>query len=172
MLPWDWDLDTQVTLATLNHLAQQFNQTTHKYSSTNGTIEREYFLDINPWYWQRDRGDGANVIDARWIDVRNGLFVDITGLSEVHPVEEPGVWSCKNFHRYRMSELYPLRESIFEDFPAKIPFAYGEILAVEYERDALYRTEWEGHRWNPNNKEWEIVPSEEKKTIEEKEGTA
>ena len=70
-------MDTQVSSATLQYLGDKFNQTTHQYSSDDGSTHREFLLDINPWIWERERGDGMNVIDARWIDTRNGLFIDI-----------------------------------------------------------------------------------------------
>jgi hypothetical protein len=116
----------------------------HKYVSEDGKVEREYLLDVNPWIWERERGDGMNIIDARWIDIRNGLFIDITGLSETHPDTSPGVWSCKNYHRYKTSELYPMRETVFEGVPTKVPYAYDKILVDEYKEKALVDTEFEG----------------------------
>jgi hypothetical protein len=138
-------MDTQVSGATLDYLGQHFNRSIHHYVSEDKTVKREYLLDVNPWIWERDRGDGMNVIDARWIDVRNGLFIDITGLSETKPETDPGVWSCKNYHRYRTSDLYPMRESIFEGVPAKIPYAYDKILIEEYQQKSLVVTEYEGY---------------------------
>lgn len=80
--------------------------TMHSYSSEDGNTSRLYLLDVNPNSAERIRGDGMNVIDARWIDVRNGLYIDITGISETSPVEEPGFFYCKNLHRYRVCLLY------------------------------------------------------------------
>ncbi|KAF2710835.1 hypothetical protein K504DRAFT_429184 [Pleomassaria siparia CBS 279.74] len=153
-LPWDWDMDTQVSGATLHHLGQAHNQTRTKYLSTDGQREREFLLDVNPWIWERERGDGANIIDARWIDTSNGLFIDITGLSETHPDTNPGVWVCKNYHRYATSDLYPMRETLFEGAIAKVPYAYDKILVQEYKEKALVVTDFEGHAWNMNQKEW------------------
>jgi hypothetical protein len=144
ILPWDWDLDTQVSGATLEYLAEHMNRTMHQYTNDDNTIRRDYLLDVNPSSSQRERGDGFNIIDARWIDVRNGLFIDITGLSETHPDIQPGVWSCKNLHRYRTKDLYPMRDSMFEGVPAKIPYAYDRILTEEYDVKALVVTEYQG----------------------------
>lgn len=85
-----------------------------------------------------------NVIDARFIDMRNGLFIDITGLSEVKPDTHPGTWSCKNYHLYQTSELYPMRETMFEGVVAKVPYEYDKILADEYQEKALLDTEFNG----------------------------
>ncbi|TKA61327.1 hypothetical protein B0A49_11068 [Cryomyces minteri] len=170
MLPWDWDLDTQVSGTTLVHLAKTLNYTTHTYTSPDRLVSRNYLLDINPWSRERERGDGMNIIDARWIDVRNGLYVDITGLSETHPDVQPGVWSCKNYHRYRTSDLYPLRDSVFEGVRAKIPYAYGRILIDEYREQALIDTEYEGHFWSQDRREWVKIP--ERSTTELEADTA
>ena len=143
-LPWDWDLDTQVSEHTLFTLGEQYNMTMHKYQSEDGKFEREYLMDVGNMIHERDRGDGMNVIDARWIDVTNGLFIDITGLSETHPDTAPGWWSCKNYHKYQTSDLYPMRETIFEGVVAKVPYAYDKILKEEYQEKALVVTEFEG----------------------------
>jgi len=147
ILPWDWDLDVQVSASTLTWLAQNLNMTMHNYTSTaedGSEISREYLLDINPHSAERVRGDGMNIIDARWIDVRNGLFIDITGLSETNPSTQPGIWSCKNYHRYRTRDLYPLRETVFEGVPALIPYSFDRILTEEYNGRALTSTFHEG----------------------------
>lgn len=173
IMPWDWDLDVQVSAATLTWLGENYNMTTHSYNATDaeGAEEtREYLLDINPNHVERVRGDGQNVIDGRWIDVRNGLFIDITGLSETNPSTQPGMWSCKNFHRYHTRDLYPLRESVFEGVPALVPYSFDKILTDEYSARALTKTLHQGyvvlstawrkvanenrHRWIPEQKEW------------------
>jgi hypothetical protein len=140
----DWDLDTQVSGATLDYLGKHMNHTTHHYISEDKLVEREYLLDVNPHHIERGRGDGLNIIDARWIDIQTGLFIDITGLSETHPDVLPGVWSCKNYHRYDTHDLFPLRESLFEGVPALIPYSYDQILINEYQHSALVNTEWLG----------------------------
>ncbi|KAN0110199.1 LicD family domain containing protein [Hyaloscypha variabilis] len=157
IMPWDWDLDVQVSASTLTWLGENLNMTMHSYSSINpdGTeVNREYLLDINPNIVQRVRGDGQNVIDARWIDVRNGLFIDITGLSEVNPSTQPGIWSCKNFHRYATRDIYPLRETEFEGVKSLVPYSFDKILTAEYSSRALTKTLHEGHAWIPEQKEW------------------
>ena len=144
-LPWDFDMDTQVSDATLRQLGDTFNQTRYHYTSSDGKTSREFLLDVNPWIWQRDRGDGMNVIDARWIDIRNGLFIDITGLTELYPKSNPGVWNCKNYHLYKTTELYPMRETMFEGVVAKVPYEYDKILVDEYGEGGLINTNFNGY---------------------------
>jgi hypothetical protein len=146
MLPWDWDIDTQVSGETLAYMAHNLNRTSHTYTSPDDpAVVREYLLDVNPNAKERGRGDGMNIIDARWIDLRNGLYIDITGLSETEPDTAPGVWTCKNYHHYRTKDLYPMRESVYEGVPALIPYAYDKILLEEYNQKALVLTEYEGY---------------------------
>ncbi|KAF8853491.1 hypothetical protein BDZ45DRAFT_76510 [Acephala macrosclerotiorum] len=157
IMPWDWDLDTQVSASTLTWLGENLNMTFHKYTSTDpdgSEVQREYLLDVNPNHVDRLRGDGMNVIDARWIDVRNGLYIDITGLSETNPAQQPGIWQCKNYHKYRTRDIYPLRETEFEGVPALVPYGFDRILVQEYTPRSLTKTIHEGHTWNPERKEW------------------
>ncbi|KAL8922752.1 MAG: hypothetical protein Q9172_003429 [Xanthocarpia lactea] len=155
MLPWDWDIDTQVSGSTLQYLAQHYNFTHYDYvSNDEPPVKRTYLLDINPASIERERGNGNNIIDARWIDTRNGLYIDITGLSETHPDDQPGVWACKNYHRYHTTDLYPMRETMYEGVIANVPYAYDRILTQEYKEKALVLTEYQGHRWDPVVKEW------------------
>lgn len=145
MLPWDWDIDTQVSGSTLLYMGEHHNQTMYNYTAVDDPdSKRTYLLDVNPACYERERGNGNNIIDARWIDVRNGLYIDITGLSETHPDDSPGVWSCKNYHRYHTTDLYPMRETLYEGVVAKVPYAYDRILTQEYNEKALVLTDYEG----------------------------
>lgn len=98
-----------------------------------------------------------NVIDARWIDTRTGLFIDITVLAETHPDKQPGVWACKNYHRYHHSQIWPLGNDTFEGVPALIPRKPDVILRDEYGSDSLLVEEWEGHRWDPQTHKWKLI---------------
>lgn len=152
MLPWDWDLDVQVSVSTLNWMGDHLNMTIHNYTSVsideNGNeieVVRQYLLDVNSNIDERTRGNGENVIDARFIDTSTGLFIDITGLAETNPQQGPGIWSCKNNHRYLTKDIYPLRETIFEGVPALIPYAFHKVLTAEYSSRALTKTMYEGY---------------------------
>lgn len=141
VLPWDWDMDTQISSSTLMQLASHHNQTIISYRSSPLSPKRRYLLDVNPWCHERDHFEGLNVIDARWIDIQNGLYIDITALRELSPEIEPNVWECKNFHRYNAEDIYPLRRTMFEGVRgAKVPLKYASILADEYTRYALTET--------------------------------
>ncbi|KAK4186068.1 LicD family-domain-containing protein [Podospora australis] len=164
IMPWDYDLDVQVSIATLDHMARNFNATFHEWNyvanETSGEqVTKTYLLDINPNYVEIERMQGQNVIDARWIDTATGMFVDITGLVERNARLSPGVWSCKNYHRYQTRDIWPLRETTFEGVEARIPYEFEEILIGEYGEKSLVVTEWEGHRWDEDQKEWVRIPN-------------
>lgn len=146
IMPWDYDLDVQVSNSTLQWLGENLNRTEHAFNytdhKTNQLIHKKYFLDINPHHVDIDRGDAMNIIDARWIDLSNGMFIDITGLRE-READRPGVWSCKNKHRYDSQDLWPMRVTEFEGVKARIPFNFERILIDEYGTKSLTTEEWQ-----------------------------
>ena len=172
LLPWDWDIDTQVSIATMAYLAENYNTTKYTYTSKTDTefdpatskqksISRKYHLDVNPALYTRHRNQGANIIDARWIDIRNGLYIDITAVAETHPEGSPGVWTCKNYHRYKTHDLWPMRETIFEGVPAKVPYSYNDVLSREYGEKSLAMDEFRDHKWSLMDRVWvRKTPSE------------
>ena len=148
MLPWDWDIDTQVSGETLLDMGERYNMTYYEYSSTTPGHDRPwtapYLLDVNPHSTERDNGAGFNIIDARWINIENGLFIDITGISALNPDKDPDLLSCKNFHDYRRKDIWPLRESDFEGIKAQVPRKYAKLLMDEYGVKALELQRYEG----------------------------
>ena len=149
VMPWDYDLDVQVSNHTLQWLGNRMNRTEHLVNITIGEPgkevqeERRYLLDVNPHHVEIDRGDAMNIIDARWIDMNNGMFIDITGLRE-READKPGVWSCKNRHRYRSQDLWPMRTTEFEGVEAKIPYSFEMILRDEYGDKSLVLEQYQG----------------------------
>ncbi|KAK0740265.1 LicD family-domain-containing protein [Schizothecium vesticola] len=156
--PWDVDVDAQVLTGTIGGLVEGgWNGSVHWYKAPGGG--RRYLLDINPFYGMVGRGQGLNVIDARWIDVENGVYVDITGLREREEGAGDGVvWSCRNAHRYGKGELWPMRETEFEGVRARVPGDVEEVLAREYGRGSLTRGEWMGYKWSPGLERWVRKP--------------
>ncbi|KAI5285478.1 hypothetical protein KEM54_000534 [Ascosphaera aggregata] len=157
ILPWDWDVDVQVAHHTLLYIGEHLNRTTTTYVTDDGST-RNYLLDINPHSRVTGREDGKNIIDARFIDTHNGLYIDITGLHESDPAGEPGIIQCKNAHKYHVSDIFPLRKSQFEGVNAWIPYRYNEILTEEYPKGltakSFYNHDWEpiSQQWTPNKK--------------------
>ncbi|SCU99245.1 LADA_0H18492g1_1 [Lachancea dasiensis] len=88
--PWDGDHDMQMPIVHLNILAERFNQTLIVEDPEVGN--GRFFLDVTDSITSRIHGNGNNNIDARFIDVDSGLYVDITGLS---------VSSAEHHERYK-----------------------------------------------------------------------
>jgi hypothetical protein len=100
---------------------------------------RDYLLEINPNYTNRSRTDMLNVIDARWVDVSSGLFIDVTAIYPNMTAPEPGVLSCKDRHDSYAKDIFPLRESTFEGVAVKVPYNYKAVLEEEYTKSSLTR---------------------------------
>ncbi|KAI5305653.1 hypothetical protein KEM56_003747 [Ascosphaera pollenicola] len=169
IMPWDSDLDVQVSESALYFLADHYNMTQHEFRLDDGTTRR-FLLEINPNFVLRTKSDVHNVIDARWIDMSSGLFIDITGVRkdyEARAKGDSGALMCKDYHRYQEDDLFPLRDSYFEGIPVKIPYAYNKLLIDEYGEKALTETHFEHHDFNYETKEWEPMTEEDKKIEEQ-----
>jgi len=185
-MPWDSDIDVQVSEAAIEYLATYHNMSVHAFRDVDwlgevdiekakeeekvrehemlrkekrNTVEkgqRKYLLEVNPHYKDPSIEDLHNVIDARWIDTSTGLYIDITAvrLNPSHPI--PGYLFCKDRHHYTMRQIFPLRTSVFEGVPVKIPYSYQELLVEEYGEDSLVETVYlkENHEFNRKTMEW------------------
>ncbi|CUM65346.1 uncharacterized protein PRCAT00002981001 [Priceomyces carsonii] len=81
-LPWDQDVDVQITTKSLLLLARNYNQTVvcdfqKGFSYGVGS----YLIDVGSSFFSRSKDNGANLVDARFIDIESGFYVDITALS-------------------------------------------------------------------------------------------
>ncbi|KAK5122902.1 hypothetical protein LTR85_003467 [Meristemomyces frigidus] len=156
ILPWDSDLDVMVSEKSIHHLAQYYNMTVHHYQLPGLDEGRDYMLEVNPHY-TNDSVESANKIDARWIDTDTGLFIDITTLRRNKTAQAQGIEGAmmvKDKHHYLYDDIFPLRETKFEGFPVKVPFAYSELLVEEYGERALTQMFFENHRFDPEKQEW------------------
>lgn len=152
IMPWDSDVDVQISEGSMQYLADYYNMTVHHYKLPGLSSGRDYMLEVNPHYRNASTADRLNVIDARWIDTETGLFIDIT---TVHRNEtDGGMLYSKDRHHYREKDIFPLRESVFENTPVRIPYAYSELLEEEYGPAALTETFFERHAFDRERMEW------------------
>ncbi|CAI1518415.1 hypothetical protein SEUBUCD646_0J02550 [Saccharomyces eubayanus] len=77
--PWDVDHDLQMPIKHLHYLSQYFNQSLILEDPREGN--GRYLLDVGSSITVRTHGNGENNIDARFIDIDSGIYIDITGLS-------------------------------------------------------------------------------------------
>ncbi|KAF4949011.1 hypothetical protein FGADI_9296 [Fusarium gaditjirri] len=155
VMPWDLDADVSVTEADMYFLAAYYNMTIYYYQY-EGCPEGCFFqLEINPYHKYRERDDYMNFIDARWIDMQNGLFIDITA-ARYDPGHEmgDGVMYDKHDHEFKDKYIFPLLDTTFEGVQAKVPYRYKEILASEYGKGALSKTDYHDHRFDVEKMQW------------------
>lgn len=153
--PWDSDIDVQMPIMSLDHLARNYNQSLIVSDLTEGY--GKYFIDVGSSITHRTKGNGKNNIDARFIDVDSGLYIDITGMALSNTPMPPRysgsvskrqkltlkpsaqnelaqVYNCRNKHFVSFSEISPLRVTMVEGEIAMIPNNYETCLKNEYSR--------------------------------------
>lgn len=155
ILPWDTDIDVQMSASDMAHLVQAgYNVTVNhvklvrQNTASDETASARYLLDINPYWttpWTTSdlpiTWDVANKIDARWIDMSNGKFIDIT---VVHESPSGTVLRCKDGHKYLPASIYPLAASTLDGIEVRVPADSKRILADEYGKAALTNKR---HHW-------------------------
>jgi hypothetical protein len=202
VMPWDSDIDVQVSERAIDFLASYHNMTVHSFTASDLGEDKDsivddrakrYLLEVNPRFRNASTGDILNVIDARWIDIDTGLFIDITTLrvdkggandkedvSDMEVVQsidyqtrkrlaakqvsihsDSHLMYCKDKHAFLSSQIYPLRTSLFEGVPVRIPYAYQELLAEEYGAGSLTEHEFLGERYVFERESMEWVPMSE-----------
>ncbi|KIW27703.1 uncharacterized protein PV07_07420 [Cladophialophora immunda] len=158
-LPWDNDIDVQMSIETLAGLAL-YNMSEYRYLVAGEDKPRTYLLDVNPHYTIASTRDVANKIDGRWIDTTNGKYIDITavhvspGDAEHTPVDQ-GIFFSKDGHRYLREDLFPLQDTTVEGIGVKVPHNPAKILAEEYGKKSLTKTRFHWHRFNKSSRLWE-----------------
>lgn len=105
-MPWDSDIDVQMTNTTVHMLASYYNMTIHTFYIGDDDEKRDYMLEVNPKYMDPSYEDILNVIDARWIDIETGLFIDITA---VRPHKsKKGIICSKDQHEEKVNPSFPI----------------------------------------------------------------
>lgn len=192
-MPWDADIDVQVSAPSLARLAAAYNNTVFPFhaaswlgdaslptslpppspstspspsSPSSPQPSHSYLLDINPHFTHPSPSDTYNVIDARWIDLSSGLYIDITALRpNLSASAPPGQLFAKDRHTYAAAHIFPLRATVFEGVPAKVPYAFQEVLEEEYGAEALVERvfEREGYVFDEGVGEWRVEGWAERK---------
>ncbi|KAI9351170.1 LicD family-domain-containing protein [Zopfochytrium polystomum] len=158
-LPWDDDIDLQMTLRDLETLAA-------RHHGARWGDDGRFLLEVNPNRIHRWH-EKPNAIDARFIDTKTGRFLDITALaSSVDPADamrnppDAQMWlTCKSLHFYDFRDLFPLRRSTFEGIDVYVPFNVKRVLQMEYGGSSVSRTSFRNHEYNTTSKTWVQMPS-------------
>ncbi|KAJ3353979.1 hypothetical protein HDU83_005995 [Entophlyctis luteolus] len=149
LLPWDTDLDIQVSMRGLLQLAYH-NQT---------KIEGRYLVDVGNSIFMRTN-QAQNVIDARIVDTKTGYFIDITGLAKLASPNADAQYNavhCKTPHKHGFDDIIPLAETELEGVRVWRPRKAMKLLKEEYGEKALYSTEYrewgKAGRWKFNSEQ-------------------
>ena len=164
ILPWDSDIDVMVTEKSIEHLAGYYNMSVFHVGMIDEVQGEEakrfeYLLEVNP-HWKNATEDDVNHIDARFVDMESGLFIDITTLRRNRTaiaLGEPEACMVKDGHAYVYDDIFPLRQSEFEGQEVRVPFAYAKVLAEEYGQKALAEVYYQNHRFDVQTGEWRAL---------------
>ncbi|EMG51017.1 MNN4 Protein MNN4 [Candida maltosa Xu316] len=185
--PWDTDIDVQMPIQDLHKLSQMFNQSMIvDFGNDFDNIKfGRYFLDVSNIISQRTRGNGNNNIDARFIDVETGLYIDITGLAiseSIAPIRYNPLlvgtflernnrdmtisetarnvyleaYNCRNNHFSRLEELSPLTLSLIEGEFGYVPKDFENIIAVEYTDKSMFDFLYRDFVFLPKLRNWVV----------------
>lgn len=146
-MPWDTDVDVQMPIAHLDKLGRLYNRSLILENPRYGNSK--YFLEIAPTYIRQ--GNGKNFIDARFIDINSGLYIDISALSHSSfappddlfvgipedKKQETLLVHCKNWNWHTLDEILPIRHTYFEGGDVYIPNNVSRILSRKYGKDSF-----------------------------------
>ena len=123
ILPYDNDIDVCI-----------LQDDIIKFIKCDGLQNDEYIIKINPNFINRNPNDRDNIIDARIISKKCGLFIDITFLTSFN---DNNYYNCKSPHYYLKDYIFPLKKDIFENCDIYIPNKYKYCLFQEYGKNVL-----------------------------------
>lgn len=160
VFPFDNDIDIQIPVKELVRLGENFNQTLVIEDAEEGY--GKYLIDVGTYVHNRDISITGNHIDARFIDVDSGIYIDITGLSfsnAIPPNEyyDKGVFDKQNQqeiyndrrkHYYTLDQLSLLKYSMVGGVPVYIPNKLCPRLNFEYPHGLT----------KPEFQNWHFVP--------------
>ncbi|KAJ8104424.1 LicD family-domain-containing protein [Lipomyces tetrasporus] len=152
-LPWDSDVDVQMFVRTMDSMSERFNGTSYEYTTSENEA-RNYYLDVNPNFLYRSHEDRENVIDARFLDMQTGLYIDITALAETDPIRHPNTISCKNNHRYLIDDILPLQQKKLIGKHVYVPHKFEKVLQNEYSKTALTNGQYMGYIFSVKDQKW------------------
>lgn len=168
MFPFDVDIDIQMPISELVRLGEHYNQTLVVEDPTEGY--GRFLIDVGTYIHNRDISYTGNHIDARFIDVDSGIYIDITGLAKStanlpeeyakNPIVQKGnddedveVYNDCRKHFYTFDQLLPLHYSMLGGVPIFVPNSIEARLRFEYPK-GLDDYEYNGWYFVPKLKLW------------------
>ncbi|GMM32386.1 Mnn4 protein [Martiniozyma asiatica (nom. inval.)] len=173
IFPWDDDIDVVMPIQDLSDFCMNYNHTLIVQSVNDGY--GKYWVECSTSLTVREKANGANNIDARFIDVDSGMYIDITGLAvtgdtgmpdaqrELYQIQkfensenghsdelfnihnEKEIYNCRNEHFFKYEEISPMKLTLMENAPAFVPANTSDSLFIEYENDSLTNIVYQHH---------------------------
>ncbi|KAG2732248.1 hypothetical protein G9P44_004665 [Scheffersomyces stipitis] len=160
-MPWDTDVDIQMPIAQIDKLGRYHNNSLILENARYGN--GKYYLLVAPTYLKY--GNGRNFVDARFIDINSGLYIDISAVQytdQLPPNTEQSdgqdsdqLWvHCKNWNWNSLDEILPLRHTYFEGGSAYIPKKVTQIISNKYGSDSLSDYTFHHHNYQTDIEMW------------------
>ncbi|ODV77401.1 uncharacterized protein CANTADRAFT_55852 [Suhomyces tanzawaensis NRRL Y-17324] len=146
MFPFDIDIDIQMPIAELNKLTKNHNMTLVIEDVEDGF--GKYLIDCSTYLHHRDISGKGNYIDARFIDVDSGVYIDITALSKNNEIPPPEynslikektakgelveLYMDRRKHWMNFEKLNLLRLTMIDAVPVYVPNDIMSMLNFEY----------------------------------------
>lgn len=152
-LPWDNDIDVQLSIADLDNLGKKFNNTLIVEDPKLG--DRLFWFQTGPYYLQENI---HQYIDARYIDVKTGCYIDITALwyDVLESSKDPTVFTihCKHNNWFSYDDIFPLKRTLFEGAQAYMVRNIRELIYAHYGSHPFKQVREKGHNWQPDIGLW------------------
>jgi phosphorylcholine metabolism protein LicD len=161
-MPWDNDVDVQLSISDMDILGKNWNNSLIVENPEVG--DRMFWFQTNPYYMQQKDNQ---FIDARFIDVKSGIYIDISALwhsgrdppGEFKDIEKKeSLYHCKHYNWFSHDEIFPLRRTLYEGAQAYAPNKYDAILMKFYGEKSKSATNNYDHNWQPDIGVW--VPNQ------------
>lgn len=164
-MPWDTDTDLQLPIAQLDRLSQKYNNTIITENPRDGNSM--YLFEVSPTYIRQ--GNGRNFIDARFIDINSGVYLDISALSHTNDQPPSDMYKsrsdisrlkamevhCKHWNWLLLDELLPLRLTSFEGSSVYVPNNVSAILSRQYGKESFTsKLAFKGHEFRSDLGMW------------------
>lgn len=172
IFPFDHDLDIQMPIIHLLKLGEMYNQTIVVEDVHEGF--GKYMIEVGTFVHNRLISKRGNHIDARFIDIETGVYIDITGISTSaatpplqyyqnlqDDIDEGAVlqkekitYNDRRVHFYHHDHISPIKLSMLNGVPCYIPNAIIKRLKYEYPRGALTKMEYDNWYFVPRIQNW------------------
>lgn len=168
MFPYDVDIDIQMPILELVRMSLDYNQTLVVENPAEGY--GKFLIDVGSYIHNREQSLTGNHIDARFVDVDSGIYIDITGLAKLNfnlpgdykknPIvvkakgdADAEVYNDRRKHFYTFPQLLPLHYSMMSGVPLYVPNEIEERLRWEYS-GGLDKYEFQGWYFVPKLQLW------------------